>query len=53
MGTISLEQLILIVKTNESYLIPVPDVTLTIDNNINKIPSPELDLGTQLRECFY
>ncbi|MGB5768393.1 MAG: phospholipid carrier-dependent glycosyltransferase [Crocosphaera sp.] len=37
-------------QTNESYLIPVPDVTLTIDNNINKIPSPELDLGTQLRE---
>ena len=38
-------------KTNESYLIPVPDVTLTINNNLSPIPSPELDLGTQLRNA--
>ncbi|MEA5534211.1 phospholipid carrier-dependent glycosyltransferase [Crocosphaera sp. XPORK-15E] len=37
-------------KTNKTYLIPVPDVTLTLDNNAPAIISPELDLGTQLRE---
>ena len=37
-------------NTNESYSIPVPDVTLKIHNNLDKLPSPELDLNTQLRE---
>ncbi|MDJ0507986.1 MAG: phospholipid carrier-dependent glycosyltransferase [Crocosphaera sp.] len=36
-------------KTNENYSIPVPDVTLIIDNTLDKKASPQLDLGTQLR----
>ncbi|EAM52654.1 phospholipid carrier-dependent glycosyltransferase [Crocosphaera watsonii WH 8501] len=37
-------------NTNESYSIPVPDVTLKINNSLEQIPAPELDLNTQLRE---
>ncbi|MDJ0843230.1 phospholipid carrier-dependent glycosyltransferase [Crocosphaera sp.] len=37
-------------QTNESYLIPTPNVTLSINNNLNPLPSPELDLLTQLRQ---
>ncbi|MDJ0728987.1 MAG: phospholipid carrier-dependent glycosyltransferase [Crocosphaera sp.] len=49
-GDYTLKAIYLNRKTNESYVIPAPDVTLRINNSLNKIPSPELDLGTQLRE---
>ncbi len=48
-GNYSLRAIYLNRKTNESYLIPVPDLTLTINNSLDALPSPELDLGTQLR----
>ncbi|WP_107668363.1 phospholipid carrier-dependent glycosyltransferase [Cyanothece sp. BG0011] len=48
-GNYSLRVMYLNRQTNESYLIPVPDVTLTINNSLNSLPSPQLDLGTQLR----
>ena len=35
--------------THESYPINTPNVTLTIKNSSESIPSPELDLSTQLR----
>ncbi|KFF41403.1 MAG: PMT family glycosyltransferase, 4-amino-4-deoxy-L-arabinose transferase [Candidatus Atelocyanobacterium thalassa isolate SIO64986] len=37
--------------THESYPINIPDITLTINNSSNPIPSPELDLSTQLRQA--
>ena len=36
-------------KTGETYPIPVPPVSLTIDPAARAIPAPELDLVTQLR----
>ncbi|MEA5508614.1 phospholipid carrier-dependent glycosyltransferase [Crocosphaera sp. UHCC 0190] len=49
-GDYKLQAMYLNRKTHKTYLIPVPDVTLTLDNNAPAIISPELDLGTQLRE---
>ncbi|MEL4898165.1 phospholipid carrier-dependent glycosyltransferase [Crocosphaera sp. Alani8] len=37
-------------NTNETYPIAVPDIGLTINNNLKRITAPELDLNTQLRE---
>ncbi|MDJ0658339.1 MAG: phospholipid carrier-dependent glycosyltransferase [Crocosphaera sp.] len=48
-GNYTLKAIYLNRKTNESYVIPVPNVTLTINNNVNPLPSPELDLMSQLR----
>lgn len=36
-------------KTGESYPIATPKIEITLDNNINPIAAPELDLVTQLR----
>ncbi|MGK7954811.1 MAG: phospholipid carrier-dependent glycosyltransferase [Crocosphaera sp.] len=36
-------------NTNKTYSIPVPDVTITINNSLNSLPSSKLDLGSQLR----
>jgi len=48
-GIYTLEATYLNRKTGESYQIPVPKVTVTIDPTAAKIPAPELDLITQLR----
>jgi tetratricopeptide (TPR) repeat protein len=37
-------------KTGETYAIPVPPVTVTIDLNAAAVPAPELDWVTQLRQ---
>lgn len=37
-------------QTKQTYPITVPEITLTIDNQAQNIPSPELDLNSQLRD---
>ena len=48
-GTYTLEATYLNRQTGETYPIPVPPVTLTIDQAATATPAPELDLVTQLR----
>jgi 4-amino-4-deoxy-L-arabinose transferase-like glycosyltransferase len=48
-GTYTLEATYLNRQTGETYPIPVPPVSLSIDPTASATPAPELDLVTQLR----